>query len=378
MVSKNEILSKLNPFLNSRTVVVQDQGVSDIINGILDTHQKYKNEYDKISSYFYGGDCYSTASNVWNYLKDNVTYFIESDNKQTLRSPAAILALPGDCKSYALFANGIMDSLRRKGLLNCDVSFRFAGYKNNRDYEHVFSVIKNGNSEIWIDPVLPNFNQKKQPTNYKDKKINMALIAMSGIPSSLPLGPSPSAPQQIVKNAASGNFLSTLTNLTGTVSSTGIPLVSTVASAVNLLTNLFKNKPNPNDWMGWPEQEQKQGMPVGTSANFFTKYDGDSVQNEAANIVSWINAYGINTVLGYNTWNKWTVTIEDIADKLTRGGFGKEAKQFLNAYRGTGSSSAPSVLNNQPTPGSTQAGMNIWVTVALAGAAIFAISKMKK
>jgi hypothetical protein len=34
--------------------------------------------------------------------------------------------------------------------------------------------------EIWIDPVLARFNEKRQPSFYKDKKIKMALIAMSG------------------------------------------------------------------------------------------------------------------------------------------------------------------------------------------------------
>jgi len=377
MISKNEILSKLNPFLNSRTVVIQEQGVTDIINGILDTHERYKKEYDKISDYFYAGSCYATAQNIWNFLKNNVRYYIESDNQQTLRSPSAILSLPGDCKSYALFANGIMDSLRRKGLLNCEVSFRFAGYKNNRDFEHVFSVAREGNKETWIDPVLSTFDKKKLPTNYKDKKINMALIAMSGIPSSLPLGPSNSAPQKIVKSG--GNLLNTIKDLSGSVASTGIPLASTIASAVSLLTTLFANKPNPNDWMGWPAQEKKQGMPVGTSANFFTKYDGDSVQNEAANIVQWIQAYGIDTVLGYNSWNKWTVTVEDLADKLTRGGFYKEAEQFLKAYKGAGTSQAPNVMNEGGNANTTtKAGMNIYVTLALVGAAIFAITKMKK
>jgi hypothetical protein len=37
------------------------------------------------------------------------------------------------------------------------------------------------NNEIWVDPVLPLFNNKKQ-YNYKiDKKINMALIAVAGV-----------------------------------------------------------------------------------------------------------------------------------------------------------------------------------------------------
>ena len=52
MVSSNTILGKLTPFLNQQSVVVENQGVNDIIGGILDTHKKYQKEYDKIYPYF--------------------------------------------------------------------------------------------------------------------------------------------------------------------------------------------------------------------------------------------------------------------------------------------------------------------------------------
>jgi hypothetical protein len=91
--------------------------------------------------------------------------------------------MPGDCKSYALFANGVLDSLNRKGILQVPLAFRFAGYKDNtREPQHVFAVMYPGTKkEIWIDPVLPRFNEKRQPSFYKDKKIKMALIALSGV-----------------------------------------------------------------------------------------------------------------------------------------------------------------------------------------------------
>ncbi len=183
-MTKNFILGKLTPFQNRQTVVTRSQGVNDIINGILETHDQYKNEYDKISHYFYTGSEKGTAQKIWNYLKDNVSYNIESDKFQTLRSPAAILSMGSgaDCKSYALFSNGILDSLERKGLIKGELVYRFAGYGGNKDLEHVFSVLKTDKGEIWIDPVLGTFNQKKEPNYFKDKKINnMSLIAMAGI-----------------------------------------------------------------------------------------------------------------------------------------------------------------------------------------------------
>jgi hypothetical protein len=183
MVSKSAVLQKLAPFNNFKKVVSTDQTVTDIIDGIVNTHYQYKDEYDKISNYFVGESELETARNIFNFLKSNVPYYIESNNNQTLRSPSAIVALPGDCKSYALFSNGVLDSLNRKGIFQVPLAFRFAGYKNNtREPQHVFAVMYPGTKrEIWIDPVLPRFNEKRQPSFFKDKKIKMALIALSGV-----------------------------------------------------------------------------------------------------------------------------------------------------------------------------------------------------
>jgi len=183
MISKKVVLQKLSPFNNYRKVVSADQTVTDIIDGILETHNQYFSEYDKISDLFVGDSELETARNIFNFLKSSVPYYIESNKNQTLRSPSAIVAMPADCKSYALFANGVLDSLNRKGILQVPLAFRFAGYKNNtREPQHVFAVMYPGTKkEIWIDPVLPRFNEKRTPTFYKDKKIKMALIALSGV-----------------------------------------------------------------------------------------------------------------------------------------------------------------------------------------------------
>jgi hypothetical protein len=183
MIGKNELLQKLAPFRNYQVIVSRDQSVGEIIDGILATHEKYKSEYDKISSYFIGDSEIETAQNIWNFLKSEVPYYIEDTSKQTLRSPSAIIAMPGDCKSYALFSNGILDSLNRKGITKTPLAYRFASYReNNKEVQHVFSVMNPGTiKEIWIDPVLKRFNEHKEPTYFKDKKIKMALIALSGI-----------------------------------------------------------------------------------------------------------------------------------------------------------------------------------------------------
>lgn len=186
MPSKNIILQKLSPFQNFKKVLITDQSTKDIVNGIVNTLDQYHDEYNKISKYFLGSDVRETAKNIWVFLKNNVPYFIESGNFQTLRSPSAILSMPmgADCKSYALFTAGIFESLNFKKDLKVPFAFRFASYKNNsKEFGHVFIVLyPETNKEIWIDPVLDKFDDRsKTPTYYKDKKVKMSLVQMSGV-----------------------------------------------------------------------------------------------------------------------------------------------------------------------------------------------------
>jgi len=184
MISKNAVLQKLAPFTNFKKVLIDDQNTSDIVEGILDNQDQYEKEYDKISEMFIGDNEVETARNVFDFLKQNVPYYIEPIEKQTLRSPSAILCMKSgaDCKSYASFINGVMSSLNRKGVFRVPLSYRFASYRyDTKEPQHVFSVLYPGtNNEIWVDPVLPKFDQRKEPVFIKDKKIKMALIAMSG------------------------------------------------------------------------------------------------------------------------------------------------------------------------------------------------------
>ena len=184
MISKNVVLQKLAPFNNFKKVLIEDQNTSDIIQGILDNHNNYESQYDKISNLFIDDNEVETAKNVFKFLKDNVPYYVEPIEKQTLRSPSAIISIKqgADCKSYASFINGIMSSLNRKGIFKVPLAYRFASYRyDTREPQHVFAVLYPGTkNEVWIDPVLNKFDQRKEPVFIKDKKIKMALIAMSG------------------------------------------------------------------------------------------------------------------------------------------------------------------------------------------------------
>jgi hypothetical protein len=183
----SSIYNKLTPFNNSAKMLVPDQQVSDIITGMLNAHTKYAPEYQKIAQSFAGRDVKSTARNIYDFLKKNINYVIEPDDKQMLKSPSAILytgkTTGSDCKNYALFTAGILDALNKAGF-PIKWAFRFASYRMfDKMPHHTFVVINpDTNKEIWIDPVLNGFNLKKQYYYKLDKKPkNMALISLAGI-----------------------------------------------------------------------------------------------------------------------------------------------------------------------------------------------------
>ena len=381
MISVNKILSVLPEFKNSEIVLKKKQGVEDIVKGILKTHNQYFTDYDLISDYFFRGNIEDTCKYIFDFLKQNVPYEIESENYQTLRSPGAILHFPGDCKSYALFSNGVLDSLRRKGKLKCELLYRFAGYGVFTDYiEHVFCVCKTGKNEIWVDPVLNNFDEKKKPNYQVDKKINnMALVGISGIYDVIggsevgavpqqfmgrPLNPQPANPQ----TTTTQNALSKVSDLAALVPGWG-----TAISSVLKIFKGFGSVPNPNDWMGWERLETGVGQPVGTGAQTWVMMDGDDARNEAVNILSWIQNKGIETVLNqnwaiYNRFGRYT-TFQDLINKLQRSGFSNEAQMLTDSIK-----QQEQEQKNQTMTGGT----NMFVTLALVGAGIFAISKFAK
>ena len=183
-MQKNLLLGRLKSFGGNSKMLVRDQQVPDIISAMLSAHKMYASEYDKISQDFYSGDGIQTAKNLFQFLKKNVKYSIESDKNQRIMSPAAILSLgKNDCKNYALWIMGNLDSLKRKGLINNKIYYRFASYRLLDEIpHHVFAVIQDQDgNEYFIDPVLSKFNERKTYYHKIDKIPSMPLYSVSGI-----------------------------------------------------------------------------------------------------------------------------------------------------------------------------------------------------
>lgn len=182
------MLGRLSPYRGNVQTATNRQQTKDIIREIEKCHYEYAKEYDKIADQFSRSSAKETAAALWWFLKTNVRYSVEPADRQSVKSPAAILASGkyksgNDCKHYALFSGGILDALRRKGK-KINFVYRFVNYRLlETDPQHVFIVVKDKGREIWIDPVLDGFNEKKPYINGIDKKINsgMPVYKISGI-----------------------------------------------------------------------------------------------------------------------------------------------------------------------------------------------------
>lgn len=170
MVTKGELLRVLPAYQGNEYLRVADQDTKDIVKWLLLVTPKYAKDYDKIYEFFDTGNLYETCKTLWRFLKYNFTYDAESTEDQTVRSPAAIIELDNiDCKHYSLFIAGVLDAIIR----NCGDDFtwcyRLASYNGDVNPGHVFVVAKQGDKQIWIDPVLAHFDERKRPDYYFDK-----------------------------------------------------------------------------------------------------------------------------------------------------------------------------------------------------------------
>jgi hypothetical protein len=183
-MDKNILLGKLTPFSNQKRLLVSEQQVKDIVSAMLEAHKTYASEYDKISDNFYSGNAVQSAKKIFKFLKENIKYTVDSEANQRIMSPSAIISVgKNDCKNYALFIVGLLDSMRRKGYFTNKVFYRFASYRLLDEIpHHTFAVVidDNGN-EIFVDPVLSTFNERKTYFHKIDKSPKMSLYSVSGI-----------------------------------------------------------------------------------------------------------------------------------------------------------------------------------------------------
>lgn len=189
-MNRGALVSSLPAYKGQNELLKKQQSVQIIIRELLAAHTEFAPHYDRIAAQFAGGSVPEVCERIAVFLKQNVRYDMEPEARQTIKSPAAILAHGhGDCKHYASFSGGVLDALNRRGA-NFNWRYRFASYNPfSPEPEHVFVIVKHNGREIWIDPT-PGADKHKPSWQIDKKPKSMALYKISGMgntPASYPV-----------------------------------------------------------------------------------------------------------------------------------------------------------------------------------------------
>ena len=147
---------------------------SDIIKVLEKNFPEAARQTRQFSKRFDAPTIEQVAENIWNFLKENVTYVSDGSEHQKIRLPARLIHdKVGDCKSFALFAAANLSHYT-------EVGFRYSSYRKDPTPTHVYAIAKDedGNTII-IDGVWHTFNDEKNFSHKKDHW--MKISTLSGI-----------------------------------------------------------------------------------------------------------------------------------------------------------------------------------------------------
>lgn len=269
-------------------LVAADQDAYDIINRMLLKHKACACDYDKIADEFNAQDVYQVGEKIWNFCKANLKYDEETINRQNVSSPQTILMRGHcDCKGYALFIGGILDALNRQGW-NIKWKYRFASDDIFNDIPgHVFVVVNDNGQEIWIDPVLSEYNADHYFPYYQDRKVKAPAAAMAGCGCD--------ASQAIGSTYSTGVLISKVSPALA-----AIPVVGWIGAAggevVGFFLQIFGSKYNTSTGVRWLTQKYEYyvlGQTGATSDNHVNEADTSNAQK-------WFS-----TVLGVPIYDKY-------------------------------------------------------------------------
>lgn len=175
-MNKGQLITALKGTERPRRLVIDEQSAEDIIREVLKAHKEHASDYDLIAGYFSGGSVYDICERLWVFCKNELTYKVESTKVQNVGCPSWILTHGViDCKNFASFIGGVLDSLKRQGL-RVVWEFRFISDRPfsliDREADHVFVVVNPATEDIWVDPVLDSFDRHIYYFYRSSKRVN--------------------------------------------------------------------------------------------------------------------------------------------------------------------------------------------------------------
>jgi len=140
----------------------------DIIRTIHSSFSTAVEQTKHIAPQFKGADALESAAKVYRYLRSGIRYKRDPAKYQDIRLPARLVKDGyGDCKSFALFAAGVMANL------GYPVTFRYVSYGSDPVPSHVY-IVADG---VVLDGVYKLFNTQLPFTHKYDYKMDVRRLS---------------------------------------------------------------------------------------------------------------------------------------------------------------------------------------------------------
>jgi LPXTG-motif cell wall-anchored protein len=103
-----------------------------------------------------------------NWIRENIKYKLDPFNEQNIQLPSSLLRTKnGDCKSLSLLFLSIMEAA------GYSAGFRFAGYKHNKPFTHVYNYIcTSKNNFFTFDCCIKDLKENQRYKTKKDMRVN--------------------------------------------------------------------------------------------------------------------------------------------------------------------------------------------------------------
>lgn len=164
------------PATNTDALLKKDYGTRDIMQAVFACYNKHWKDVKDFAPALKGESLYETCSNIWHFVKANISYVKDPAENQWVRSPKRLWHdKQGDCKSYSVFIASCLRALRIPHI------FRFVAFEQyDSNPTHVYVVVMKGRKEIILDCVIDAFD-KEAPYTFKFDYMK-GLYEMNGLP----------------------------------------------------------------------------------------------------------------------------------------------------------------------------------------------------
>lgn len=171
-----------------RTTIKQSARLEDTLTNMKRIAKRDVSQVTELAKMLQGDTVQQSTKNIWNYLRANTRYKLDTHGIEELRTPARSL-VDGkkgltdknygiDCDDYTILISALLLSM---GIPH---EYRITAYENKGQFQHIYPVAFDSTGrEYVIDcvPEIPHFNYEAKPI-IDLKTVSMELQELSGVP----------------------------------------------------------------------------------------------------------------------------------------------------------------------------------------------------